>query len=226
MSSTSRSSGITKIEFLQDQAVLVSSGLDNALRSWIFDQAPFSPIPRTLHSRSGHAAPITKLKFLPSASDGSEATGKWLISAGHDRSLWAFSLRKDGQSTELSQGNVKSKAKKMGHLADETSNVEDFKAAPIIDIACSLNRDGGMGGVGGAIWKNATTVNAEEANMTGWESIVTAHEGDRFARNVVLGGRRRRVGGHLRHLTMRPPQVFAVTALWQPSLLLAQPVEA
>lgn len=183
-------SGITGIEFLAGQPLIVSSGLDNSLKSWVFDQNPFSPVPRLLHIRSGHAAPITKLGFLPAASDGSEANGKWLLSAGRDRSLWGFSLRKDGQSTELSQGNVKSKAKKTGTLVDIESHIEDFKCPPITAVACSLNRDGGMGAVGGPIWTNPPPGNAEEASMTGWESVVTAHENDKYARTWSWGRKR------------------------------------
>ena len=179
--------GVTKIEFLPGQPVLISSGRDNALRSWTFDQMPFSPVPRILHSRSGHASTITTLKFLPAASDGSDAAGKWLLSAAHDRSLWGFSLRKDGQNTELSQGAVKAKARKTGASADDGPGVESFKAPPIIDIACSLNRDGGMGSVSGPIWTNSKGSNAEESSMTGWESVVTAHADDRFARTWSWG---------------------------------------
>lgn len=179
--------GVTKIEFLPGQPVLISSGRDNALRSWTFDQMPFSPIPRMLHSRSGHASTITTLKFLPAASDGSDAAGKWLLSAAHDRSLWGFSLRKDGQNIELSQGAVKAKARKTGANVDDGPGVESFKAPPIIDIACSLNRDGGMGSVNGRIWTNSKGSNAEESSMTGWESVVTAHADDRFARTWSWG---------------------------------------
>ncbi|KEF59680.1 uncharacterized protein A1O9_04526 [Exophiala aquamarina CBS 119918] len=179
--------GITKIEFLPGQAVLISSGKDNALRSWVFDQTPFSPIPRPLHSRSGHASSITKLQFLPAASDGSDAAGKWLLSAAQDRSLWGFSLRKDGQSTEISQGAIKSKARRTGLATDGASAVEEFKASPIIDIACSINRDGGMGTVNGPVWTNAKTANAEEVSMTGWESVITAHAEDQFARTWSWG---------------------------------------
>ena len=186
-SSSSRSSGINKIEFLPSQPVIVSTGLDNALRSWVYDETPFSAIPRLLHFRSGHAAPVATLKFLPAASDGSEVAGKWLLSAGQDRALWGFSLRKDGQSGELSQGNVKKKAKKIGHLEDLSTGVEDLKAPPVTAIACSLNRDGGMGGVGGPVWQNTKNVKAEEANVTGWESVVTAHEGDDLARTWFWG---------------------------------------
>lgn len=179
--------GISKIEFLPGQAVLVSSGKDNALRSWVFDQTPFSPVPRPLHSRSGHASSITKLQFLPAASDGSDAAGKWLLSAAQDRSLWGFSLRKDGQNTEISQGAVKSKARKTGFATDDASVVEEFKATPIIDIACSLNRDGGMGTANGPVWTNAKATNAEEVSMTGWESVITAHADDHFARTWSWG---------------------------------------
>ena len=186
-SSRGSDSGINRVEFLQGQPVVLSSGLDNAIRSWIFDQTPFSTIPRILHSRSGHAAPVRKLQFLPAGSDGSDAAGKWLLSAGSDRSLWGFSLRKDAQNTELSQGNVKHKAKKIGHVIDDKSATEDFKAPPIIAIACCLNRDGGMGGVGGPVWQNARTANAEEAAEAGWESVITAHEEDNLARTWFWG---------------------------------------
>lgn len=186
-SSRGSDSGINKVEFLQGQPVLISSGLDNAIRSWIFDQTPFSAVPRILHSRSGHAAPVNIVQFLPAASDGSDAAGKWLLSAGRDRSLWGFSLRKDAQSTELSQGNIKHKAKKVGHVMNDKSAIEDFKAAPITAIACSLNRDGGMASVSGPVWQNARTVNGEDAGEAGWESVVTAHEDDKLVRTWFWG---------------------------------------
>ncbi|KAK4542568.1 hypothetical protein LTR36_006616 [Oleoguttula mirabilis] len=187
--------GITRIEFLPGQAVLVSSGLDNSLKTWIFDQTPFSPIPRILHQRGGHGAPITKLEFLPSGSDGSDDTGKWLVSASQDRSFWGWSLRRDGQSTELSQGAVQSKAKKQGLLSgDNRDSYQDLKCPPITAMACSLNRDGGIGAVPGKhpIWQNAKgkKVDAEVSAMTGWESVVTAHEGDSKARTWFWGRKR------------------------------------
>ncbi len=187
ISAVGQATGVNKVEFLPGQPVLVSSGLDNALRSWVFDESPFSSTPRPLHSRSGHAASINKLKFLPASSDGSDAAGKWLLSASRDRSLWGFSLRRDGQSTELSQGDVKHKARKTGLLSDDVAGVEEFKAPPIIDMACSLNRDGGMGAVGGPVWSNAKNASAEETSATGWESIITAHADDRFARTWSWG---------------------------------------
>ncbi|TKA31986.1 hypothetical protein B0A50_01231 [Salinomyces thailandicus] len=188
--------GVSRVEMLPGQAILVSSGLDNSLKTWIFDQTPFSPIPRVLHHRAGHRAPVTKLEFLPSASDGSDDTGKWLMSASQDRSLWGWSLRRDGQSTELSQGAVQSKAKKAGLLSAEGNRdrLDDLKCPPITAIATSLNRDGGIGAVPGKhpIWQNAKgkKIDAEVSGMTGWESVVTAHVNSHKALTWFWGRKR------------------------------------
>ncbi|KAF2747948.1 Utp21-domain-containing protein [Sporormia fimetaria CBS 119925] len=195
--------GISKIEFLPGQSVIVSSGLDNSLKTWIFDETPFSPIPRILHARGGHAAPVSVLRFLPGNADGTEDTGKWIMSGSRDRSLWGWSLRRDGQSTELSQGAVKKKAKNMGLLnvgadAKARAKLEDLKAPPITCLACSLNRDGGMGAMPGVtgIWNNSSKVKGDkknktpEVNMTGWESVVTGHAGSSVARTWFWGRKR------------------------------------
>ncbi|KAF1348835.1 Utp21 specific WD40 associated putative domain-containing protein [Delphinella strobiligena] len=192
--STESSGGVSKAEFLPGQAILVTSGLDNSLKTWIFDETPFSPVPRILHQRSGHGAPVTTLAFLPAASDGSDASGKWLLSTSQDRSLWGWSLRRDGQSTELSQGNVTKKARKAGILASEgRDSIESLKAPPITAIACSLNRDGGIGAIPGKqpIWQTSgkakVGTNTQSSTMTGWESVVTAHRGDNKARTWFWG---------------------------------------
>ena len=192
--------GVSKVEFLPGQPVVVTSGLDNSLKSWIFDEIPFSPIPRILHSRSGHAAPVTKLQFLPTDADGADAGGKWLLSAGKDRSLWGWSLRRDGQSTELSQGNIRKKAKKLGVLAnaglanEPSTSIEDLKAPEITCMAMSLNRDGGMGANSGsgAIWQKGLNgpkkpTDATASGVTGWESVVTGHKDDKYARTWFWG---------------------------------------
>ena len=192
--------GISKIEFLPGQAVLVTSGVDNSLKTWIFDDAPYSPLPRILHSRSGHAAPVTTLSFLPSDADGAEMGNKWLLSSGKDQSLWGWSLRRDGQSTELSQGPVHKKAKRLGattnRAGEQIQTIQDLKAPEVTCIACSLNRDGGMGTLPGTkdIWmdpkKQRGKSTATEQNITGWESVVTGHKGDKFARTWFWGRKR------------------------------------
>ena len=192
------SSGVSKVEFLPGQPILITTGLDNALKSWIFDETPSSPTPRLLHIRSGHAAPVTRLKYLPSEADGADASGKWLLSASRDQSLWGWSLRRDGQSTELSQGNIQKRARKLGASSkgldlEKTTTLEDLKAPEITCMACSLNRDGGMGAStgGGAVWTNSTNrrsgIDATGSGSTGWESVVTGHKGDKCARTWFWG---------------------------------------
>lgn len=195
------SGGISRVQFLPGQPVIITSGLDNSLKSWIFDETPFSPIPRILHARSGHAAPVTCLEFLPSDFDGAEAGNKWLMSGAKDRSLWGWSLRRDGQSTELSQGAIRKKAKKIGALSSAalshgpTTTLDDLKAPEITCIASSLNRDGGMGVLPGKqpIWQKGNVhkrTDAEVSAMTGWESVVTGHKGDPYARTWFWGRKR------------------------------------
>ena len=192
--------GISKIEFLHGQAVIVTCGNDNSLKSWIFDDSAFSPTPRILHVRSGHAGPLTTLNFLPTDFDGAEAGGKWLLSTSQDRSFWGWSLRRDGQSSELSQGHIQKKSKKLGLLNSSTDNqsndASSLKAPEITCIACSLNRDGGIGAMPGVkdIWTEAAQrlgkSTATEQNITGWESVVTGHKDDKFARTWFWGRKR------------------------------------
>lgn len=222
--------GISKVEFLSGQPVIVTSGLDNSLKSWIFDETPYSAIPRILHSRSGHAAPVTQLQFLPSDADGADKGGKWLLSAGRDRSLWGWSLRRDGQSTELSQGNIRKKAKKMGILANATldnepsTTLEDLKAPEITCMASCLNRDGGMGSNAGSgtIWQKGkiahkAPTDATVSGVTGWESVVTGHREDKYARTWFWGRKKAGRwafetgdGGYVRSVAMSPCGTFAV----------------
>jgi U3 small nucleolar RNA-associated protein 21 len=194
--------GLSKVEFLDGQPIIVTTGRDNALKTWIFDQTSFSTVPRILHYRGGHSGPVSCLKFLPTDSDGADASDKWLLSGGKDRSLWGWSLRRDGQSTELSQGNIRKKAGKAGILATTallhaaTATLEDLKAPEITSIASSLMRDGGIGALPGKqpIWQKTRDkkkpLDAEISGTTGWESVVTAHKGDNFARTWFWGRKR------------------------------------
>lgn len=214
--------GTSRVEFLAGQSILVSSGLDNSLKTWIFDETPFNPVPRRLHERRGHGASVTKLHFLPTSSDGSDDTGKWLLSGSKDRSLWGWSLRRDGQSTELSQGAVQAKAKKQGLLSGTRAPFEDLKCSPITSIACSLNRDGGIGAIPGKhpIWQQGAKVKqvgAEVSAATGWESVLTSHEDDKKARTWFWGRKRAGRwafetgdGGNVSSIAMSPCGTFGV----------------
>lgn len=186
--------GINHIDFLDGQPVLVSCGKDNALKTWIFDESPFSPTPRLLHSRRGHSAPVTTLGFLPPVSEDSEFSGKWLLSASKDRSLWGFSVRKDSQNTEISQGAMERKAKNFAgddNIVTGDRAQDTVRAPEITCIACSLNRDGGIGvTTSGSTWTNPKLASTSESNKTGWESVLTGHRGDKYARTWFWGKKR------------------------------------
>jgi U3 small nucleolar RNA-associated protein 21 len=173
---------------------------------------------------------VTRLQFLPSEADGADATGKWLLSAGKDRSLWGWSLRRDGQSTELSQGSIRKKARKLGILAlnglanEPSTSLDDLKAPEIISIASSLNRDGGIGAFAGngTIWQKGrhdpkNALDATQSANTGWESIVTGHRGDKYARTWFWGRKRAgrwafetNDGGNVSSVAISPCGTFAL----------------
>jgi U3 small nucleolar RNA-associated protein 21 len=110
--------------FLQGEPILLTSGADNAVKMWIFDQDDGSA--RLLRSRNGHSAPPTRVRYY------SQHT---LLSAGQDRSFRIFSTIQDQQSRELSQGRVEKKAQSL----DKKS--EELKLNPVIDFAACRQRE-------------------------------------------------------------------------------------
>ena len=90
------SGGISKIEFLSGQGVIITSGMDNALKSCIFDEQIFSAVPRPLHSRSGHAAvALTRPAFTSDRSKYASTLAMWLtpIAARHGEEKKSKSTR-------------------------------------------------------------------------------------------------------------------------------------
>ncbi|KAG0298509.1 hypothetical protein BGZ97_004027 [Linnemannia gamsii] len=127
---------IPSIQFLNGQPILMSSGADNAVKQWIFDS--LDGLPRLLKSRSGHHQPPTHIKYY-----GED--GHFILSAGRDRSLRAFSTVRDSQSTELSQGSLSKKSKLLNLKIDELK-------LPLV-----------------------TTLAASPAKEKEWDNILTAH---------------------------------------------------
>lgn len=145
--------GITKTSFLNGQPIIVTSGGDNQLKEYVFDpslsekdgNAVVQP-PRFLRSRGGHSQPPSCISFADSESH-------FLLSASRDRSLWAFSLRKDAQSQELSQRLHKKQDG--GRIGGST--VKE-KLPEIISMAI------------------------ENARIGEWENVLTAHKDEKEAR--------------------------------------------
>lgn len=157
--------GVSRIQFLNGQPIVVSSGGDNLLQEMVFDPSVTSSSttaitspPRVLRSRGGHARPPTVISFT-------DEEAHHILSASQDRSLWSFSLRKDAQAFEFSQRtskNQKSKKSKHSSLRDKMPEI------------------------------TAVAYQADKQNR--WDNIVTAHQGQTFAR--TWSGQRGIVGAH------------------------------
>ncbi|EDO18707.1 hypothetical protein Kpol_1055p64 [Vanderwaltozyma polyspora DSM 70294] len=153
--------GVSKAMFLNGQPIIVTSGGDNSLKEYVFDpslsqensESVVQP-PRFLRSRGGHSQPPSSILFADSDSH-------FILSASRDKSLWAFSLRKDSQSQELSQRMHK---KKNGDRIGGSTIKEKF---PEI-IAMAI----------------------ENARVGEWENVITAHKDEKFARTWDLRSKR------------------------------------
>lgn len=153
--------GISRAAFLNGQPIIVTSGGDNSLKEYVFDpslsendaEAVIQP-PRFLRSRGGHSQPSTSIAF---ADDESH----FILSASRDRSMWAFSLRKDAQSQELSQRLHK---KNDGNRVAGSTMKEKFTEISSIAI--------------------------ENARIGEWENILTAHNDTKAARTWDMRSKR------------------------------------
>ncbi|KAI8379183.1 Utp21 specific WD40 associated putative domain-containing protein [Radiomyces spectabilis] len=101
---------ISSIAFLSGQPVLVTAGADNAVKQWKFEKD--NAVPHAFKQRSGHHAPPTKIRYY-------DENGRFILSAGRDQTLRAFSVYRDAQSFELSQGHLAKKAKSKDLRMDE-----------------------------------------------------------------------------------------------------------
>lgn len=138
--------GITRAAYLNGQPIIVTSGGDNQLKEYVFDPSlsqgdgeNVTQPPRFLRSRGGHSQPPSFISFA-------DNTSHFILSASRDRSLWAFSLRKDAQSQELSQRLHK--RKDGGRIGGNTMK-EKFT--------------------------EITSMAIENARIGEWENILTAH---------------------------------------------------
>ena len=134
--------------FLPSEPLLLTVGSDNAIRMWIFDKLDGTA--RLLKERSGHALPPTRIRFYPSERGQLD-----IVSAGADRALRTFSLQKDEQSRELSQGSVAAQAR--AFAVAEAS----LKLTTITDLAaCGLREKD---------WPNIVTAHAHDCAAYTWK---------------------------------------------------------
>ncbi|KAJ1673818.1 rRNA-processing protein utp21, partial [Spiromyces aspiralis] len=130
---------IPSIDFLRKQPILLSSGADNAVKEWIFDS--LDGVPRLLKQRSGHYGPPQSIRYY-----GED--GRVILSAGRDQALRYFSVTRDSQNVELSQGSLERAAKL------KRMNVRDLRLPCI------------------------TQFSADPARQKDWDNILTCHLND------------------------------------------------
>ncbi|KAL4123846.1 hypothetical protein PRIC2_009692 [Phytophthora ramorum] len=143
---------VVSLQFLANEPLLLSSGTDNSIKLWIFDHLNGGTA-RLLKSREGHRAPPTRIRYygnntLASMADGADGTCCQILSAGQDRAFRVFHTAREQQSTELSQGPVLKKARRLN------VRVEDLKLPPIVQFA------------------------AMETRSRDWANVITCHENE------------------------------------------------
>lgn len=153
--------GITRASYLNGQPIVVTSGGDNQLKEYVFDpslsQSDSGVVvqpPRFLRSRGGHSQQPSFISF-------GDNSAHFILSASRDRSFWAFSLRKDAQSQELSQRLHK---KPDGGRIGGSAIKEKFPEITAIAIS--------------------------NARVGEWENILTAHMNEKEARTWDLRSKR------------------------------------
>ena len=118
---------ITGCEFIQQEALLVTSSIDNKLKVWRFDELNDRGL--LLHSREGHSLPPTKIRFY-------SESGHQILSSSLDCTLRNFSIYSERLHKNLGTATTNRKlAKRLG--ADK----DPYKMNPITDFAFQLTRE-------------------------------------------------------------------------------------
>ena len=146
--------------FYPNQPLLITASTDNSIKMWIFDS--LDGIPRLLKSRAGHFKPPHRVKHYSS-------DGKHLLSAGRDQTLRSFSMIRDAQNTELSQGSLSKKSKKL------QISIENLRFPTILDFdACETRAKE---------WDNILSFHQEDNVAHTWNSQKKALGTHKFTPN-------------------------------------------
>lgn len=136
-------SAIHTCTFFNGLPILLTASGDNSIKQWIFDS--LDGVPRLLKSKSGHHQPPILIKHY-----GED--GHLILSAGQDRSLRSFSVIRDEQNFELSQGKLESKSKK------RNIHIDLLKLPSILQFDANVSKE------------------------REWDNIITCHSNSKFAR--------------------------------------------
>ena len=139
------SGSVQYVMYLHGKASMISSGSDNSIKQWMFDS--LDGVPRLFRSRSGHHAPPTFIRYY-------DVEGKYLLSAGSDKSLRLFCTYRDEQNVELSQGSVERKAKM------QNCSMDDIRLSQIVRFASSTTRE--------YEWDNILSCHSHSKSANSW----------------------------------------------------------
>ncbi|ODO10103.1 hypothetical protein I350_02331 [Cryptococcus amylolentus CBS 6273] len=137
--------GITGLQWVQGQPLLITSSADNSVKQWVCDSP--TGMPRLLKMRGGHHAPPSCIRYY-----GED--GKQILTSGKDRSLRYTSVVRDSRSFELSQGSLIKKAIGMG------VTVDTLKLPQISSISSSSTRS--------KDWEDVLTAHTEDSVARTW----------------------------------------------------------
>ncbi|VDM39838.1 unnamed protein product [Toxocara canis] len=138
---------ITALYFLVGEPLMVSSGTDNTLKTWIFDMG--DGMPRQLVVLEGHSMPLTDVKF-----NGRDS----VLSAGLDGSLRAFSVTRDTQRQKLGNAGIMSRAQAKKKKLD----VKTIEMSAVCEMAIGSARE--------AAWDNVACRHIEGPIVTTWST--------------------------------------------------------
>ncbi|KAJ2829200.1 rRNA-processing protein utp21 [Coemansia erecta] len=133
---------VSAVDFMTGQPLLITSSADNSIKEWLFDGK--DGIPRLLRQRSGHFAPAQMIRY-----HGDD--GRYILSAGRDQALRFFSVFRDAQNVEMSQGSLERESKA------RHSSMSELRFPAITQFASNavMSRD--------------------------WDDVISCHQGSRDA---------------------------------------------
>eukprot|EP00842_Homolaphlyctis_polyrhiza_P001778 jgi/Hompol1/2600/HPOL_006068-RA len=129
--------------FFNGKPILLTAAADNSIKQWMFDT--LEGVPRLLKIRSGHHKPPTHIRYY-------DNEGKTIISSGMDQALRSFSVIRDAQNVEFSQGSLLKKSKRF------QVHIDALKFPVITDFSASCVRE----------WDNVVTCHANQTVARTW----------------------------------------------------------
>ncbi|CAO3594707.1 unnamed protein product [Absidia cylindrospora] len=197
---------VSSLSFLHNQPILVTGGADNSVKQWIFRNDNVAP--QVLKFRGGHYSPPSKIRYY-----GDD--GHYILSTGRDQSLRMFSVYRDSQSFELSQGHLDKKAKARNLRA------QDLKLPLITDFAAGTGKakewdnilTSHINDIAGRTWatkrkaigehtligSSKTAIKATEITACGNFGILGSSSGQIDVFNMQSGAHRKTFGGSEGH---------------------------